>query len=102
MKKIKTKVIECNVLLLTEPKNRIMKFVFASNSIDSVVLDLQELYPDVAITRNSILNWKFLTVGEYKKLEESMKGRELFNNVLNDAVSDTTDDDSNSIDGKQK
>ena len=70
MKKIKTKVIDCNVLL--QNPNRLMRFVFRSNSLESTILDLQELYPNERINRESILTWKFVTVAEYEKIQQEI------------------------------
>lgn len=78
MRKIKTKVIDLKVLL-EKPTNRIMRFVMASNSIDSCILDLQEQYPNEHLTRKSVLYWKFMTNDEYKTLQEQMKNPLLLN-----------------------
>lgn len=96
--KIMTHVIEANVLI-ERPRNRLIKFVFASNSIDSVVLDLQELYPESGINRASILSWKFLTNNEYAKLQQEMKSPSLPSTEQEAKVSDTTDDDSSNVAG---
>jgi hypothetical protein len=68
----KSKVIEVSYLL-TVPKNQLMKAVFISDSIESVILDLQEIHPDGKITRGSILSWKFLTVSDVKRNKELIK-----------------------------
>ena len=70
IKKVKIKVIECH-LLFTNP-NRLMRFVYRSNSIESTILDLQELYPNEKITRESVLTWKFVTVGEFEKIQKEI------------------------------
>lgn len=80
VKKIKMKFIEAHVLF-TKPKNELVRVIFPCNSIESGILDLQEVYPDRGITRKSILNWKFLTIGDFNKLDEETK--KLFNDVLN-------------------
>jgi hypothetical protein len=96
-KYIKTKVIEAHVLF-SNP-NALMRFVMASDSIDTVVLDLQEANPDRNITRASIINWKFLTVEDCKKMGLLTKGRFLkLNNEQNVQASVATDVDSNSKD----
>jgi hypothetical protein len=64
-KYIKTKVIEANVLFLNP--NRLKLFIFASDSIESLILDLQEMYPNENITRASVINWEFLTVAKAKE-----------------------------------
>jgi hypothetical protein len=68
----KSKVIEVSYLL-TFPKNQLMKAVFISDSIESVILDLQEIHPDGKITRGSVLSWKFLTVSDVKRNKELIK-----------------------------
>ena len=79
-KRIKSKVIDL-VVLLENPKNRLIRFVFVSNSIDSVILDLQEQYPNEKITRKSIMSWKFMTNDEYDELQRRLKSQpELFEN----------------------
>ena len=79
-KRIKSKVIDL-VVLLEKPKNRLIRFVFVSNSIDSVILDLQEQYPNEKITRKSIMSWKFMTNAEYDELQRRLKSEpELFEN----------------------
>ena len=89
-KRVKSKVIECQVII--ENPYRFIRFVFIANEIDTVVLDLQEQYPKGNITRKSILTWKYLTVSEYEKLQKEMKSGALLTNEPNPEVSDTTGD----------
>lgn len=75
---IKTKVIEAYVIF-DNPK-KLMHVIQAADSIDTVVLDLQELNPEQNIKRESVIKWKFLTVEDCKKMGLVTKGRYLLPN----------------------
>jgi hypothetical protein len=79
-KYIKTKVIEA-YMVFDNPK-KLMQIVMAADSIDTVVLNLQEENIDRNITRESVIKWKFLTVEDCKKMGLLTKGRTLISNPL--------------------
>lgn len=68
-KKIKSKVIDAT-FLLDGGKKELRRIVFICNSIDTLILNMQELFPNRGISRESVLNWKFMTVAEYEQMKK--------------------------------
>jgi hypothetical protein len=81
-KYIKKKVIEATVIF-SNP-TALMRVVFLADTIDELILDMQEAYPDRGISRVSIATWKFVTIEDAKRLNLPIKGNKL---VLDEAPS---------------
>lgn len=68
-KKVSSKVIDALFQIKT-PTPHLRRVVYISNSIEGLILDMQELFPAYNITRHSVISWKFMTIVEYKTFKQ--------------------------------
>ena len=70
---VKMNVIEAYFLF--KKRGDFQHIITLGNSIDAVILDMQELHPEETLNRDSVMSWKFLTTKDVDKLPAEAIGK---------------------------